>query len=104
MKNTVFALIALAFAASCGSPVGQTCKANSDCTDGYGCFTQFSGGFCSQPCDTEGSITTCPSKTACAPITANTLACSPLCAEDAECPTGLKCGAVNNQTSKVCRN
>ena len=103
MKNTLFVALALVFAASCGSHIGEKCTSNTDCTDGYGCFTQVAGGFCSQPCETEGTTTICPTNTVCAIIAVNTLACSSYCTADSECPANLTCQDVPNATKKACR-
>jgi hypothetical protein len=104
MKNALFAAFALFFVTACGpNAVGRTCQTNADCSDTYSCFTQVAGGFCSRGCTAEGETSECPTQSACARVAANTQVCSPICTDDAQCGTGLKCGAVNGFAQKVCR-
>lgn len=106
MKKTLALLLPLVLLAACGGTyIGHTCTSDADCVKGMSCFRQVNNGFCSRGCTAEGETSTCPGGTICAPLLGNTLLCSPICQEIAECRTGdgLTCGALLGSTQKGCR-
>jgi len=100
---------------SCGdddsSGVGNFCESDDDCeTDN--CFLGPGGGYCTAPCQGEGSVDDCPEDTVCKPIQGGPARCLLICGsdsacadgdcEDDECPSGSGCVSVDGTEARAC--
>jgi hypothetical protein len=97
-----------------GNPagVGNYCERNEDCMTGE-CYLGPGGGYCTSPCDDEGSLSQCPEDTLCKPIQGGPRRCLLICGsvsacdgldrcDDEFCPQGSSCVSVSNTDRKGC--
>jgi hypothetical protein len=101
----------LAVVSGCSSGVGNNCRVDEDCDTGT-CYVGPGGGYCTTPCQTEGSTSECLPDTVCKPIQGGPRRCLLICGsqsacasgacEASTCPSGSSCAAVGNTDLRAC--
>lgn len=103
---------AVLFASGCSNPgVGNACDVDEDCETGT-CYVGPGGGYCTTPCENEGSTSECPEDTVCKPIQGGPRRCLLICGsesacaggacEDDTCPNASTCVAISNTDVRAC--
>ena len=106
MFSFAAALALLACADPRAAKLGIACTANADCAEGQTCQTGAPMGYCTQPCQTAGSTSECPSGGLCTDVTlggATMRICARICQNQSDCRTGYQCNGVSGSSVKSCR-
>lgn len=111
---TLFIVAAFSLGLSCGDGsdgVGNSCEEDDDCDTGT-CYVGPGGGYCTAPCENEGSVDGCPEDTVCKPIQGGPARCLLVCGsdsacedgacEDDECPSGSSCTDISDSDARAC--
>lgn len=110
-KFLVMAALCLGVTACSGTGVGNRCNVDDDCETGT-CYVGPGGGYCTTPCENEGSTAECPQDTVCKPIQGGPRRCLLICGsesacrdgacEESTCPDGSSCVAIGNTEVRAC--
>ncbi len=101
LPGLLFCLVCLMACDDDSAGVGNYCDFDGDCETGM-CYTRVDPGYCTAPCDDEGSMRQCPPDTICKRIRGGPRRCLLLCEHDRHCPPNSECNRVPDSDFRAC--